>query len=555
MIGVIADFDEQDVVREFFELFKTPWEFCRDLGNYDVVLCNGDNRFNGSAKLVLVYADKHTSYDDDLRIQTGAERKQPSTLSYDGERIPIYGNAITFTRAAGRPLTDDDSEVVVFHQKVGKETAICRIGYDLFSEVRQLLTVGQPASNAATPTLELHIALLRDLITGSGLPLVEIPAVPEGYDCIACLTHDVDHPFIRRHIWDHTAFGFLYRALVGSLRNFIRGRISVRDLGKNWRAVLMLPLVYCGFAKDFWRDFDDCYLKLEAGLRSTFFVIPFGGRPGTYANGARATRRAANYGAQDVTDALRKLKGGGCEIGLHGIDAWCDSSAGRREALEICRLTGDSEIGVRMHWLYFDEHSPETLEKAGLTYDSSMGYNETVGYRAGTTQPYKPLDTSRMLELPLHVMDTALFYPAYLDLSPRDAKAVLNRMTDNAVQFGGCFTINWHDRSTAPERLWETPYRELIEDLKSRGAWFATARDVVAWFRMRRSAVFETGAASGAAAGVRIAFDQNESLPSLRLRVHHAFELSDDGTYAGTRYSEMPLHNTTAEAHGPCVVN
>ena len=47
-----------------------------------------------------------------------------------------------------------------------------------------------------------------------------------------------------------------------------------------------------------------------------------------------------------------------------------------------------------------------------------MGYNETVGYRAGTTQAYKPLEASRLLELPLHVMDTALFYPAYLGLSP-----------------------------------------------------------------------------------------------------------------------------------------
>ena len=29
MIGVIADPAEHNVVREFFELFKTPWEFYR----------------------------------------------------------------------------------------------------------------------------------------------------------------------------------------------------------------------------------------------------------------------------------------------------------------------------------------------------------------------------------------------------------------------------------------------------------------------------------------------------------------------------------------------
>ena len=40
MIGVIADSAEQDVVREFFELFKTPWEFYRRDRRYDVAgLC------------------------------------------------------------------------------------------------------------------------------------------------------------------------------------------------------------------------------------------------------------------------------------------------------------------------------------------------------------------------------------------------------------------------------------------------------------------------------------------------------------------------------------
>ncbi len=110
---------------------------------------------------------------------------------------------------------------------------LARIGYDLFSEVRTLLTVGQPPANANMPALELHIAFLRDLITGCGVPLVEIPPVPDGYRFIACLTHDVDHPSIRRHKWDHTMFGFLYRAIFGSLRNLIRGRMSVQDLLTN----------------------------------------------------------------------------------------------------------------------------------------------------------------------------------------------------------------------------------------------------------------------------------------------------------------------------------
>src|SRR5437870_1230635 len=118
MIGVVARAEEHDIVREFFELFKTPWEFCRDNERYRVLL-----------------------------------------------------------------------------------------RYELFQEIRFLLTTGQPPENAAIPTLERHIALLRRWIIGSGIPLVEIPPVPEGHPFIACLTHDLDHPSLRFHRFDHTTLG------------------------------------------------------------------------------------------------------------------------------------------------------------------------------------------------------------------------------------------------------------------------------------------------------------------------------------------------------------
>ena len=64
---------------------------------------------------------------------------------------------------------------------------IVRIGYDLFQEIHHLLTHGQPEANAAIPALEIHIAILRDLIVGASIPLVEIPPVPDGcqFHCLS----------------------------------------------------------------------------------------------------------------------------------------------------------------------------------------------------------------------------------------------------------------------------------------------------------------------------------------------------------------------------------
>jgi len=551
MIGVIADPAEHDVVREFFELFKTPWEFCRKDRQYDVLLCAGEGQFDATAKLVLVYAGRKTRFDEQRKIQTPRQPMHGSAVSFRGNRIPIYGDAITFSGKESSVLIEEDSEECAAYLEESNDRVLARIGYDLFSEVRTLLTVGQPAANASMPALELHIAFLRELITGCRVRLVEIPPVPGGCQFVACLTHDVDHPAIRQHQWDHTMFGFLYRAVFGSLRRLFRGQMSAQNLFRNWAAALQLPFVHLGLAKDFWGEFDDRYLELEKGARSTFFVIPFRNQAGSGSHGPAPALRAARYGAQDLAGTIRKLATAGCEVGLHGIDVWLDSSKGHEELEEIRRLTGVSEIGVRMHWLYYNQQSASTVEAAGAAYDSTIGYNETVGYRAGTTQVYKPLAASQLLELPLHVMDTALFYPSYLNLTPHRAKVVLGPMIDNAVRYGGTLTINWHDRSLAPERLWGGCYRDLIQEMKSRDAWFSTAGQAISWFRKRRSAIFETDSMQVGKVRAQVAAGHGDYLPTLRLRVHRSRNPSQIGCRSSDDYVDMEVEETNSPAVTP----
>jgi peptidoglycan/xylan/chitin deacetylase (PgdA/CDA1 family) len=542
MIGVIADPVDHPVVREFFELFKTPWEFHRKDRQYDVVLCAGDCPFGGTANLFLLYAGKKTHFDEQQKIQTGQQRQTSCMFLYGGERIPIYGDAITFAAHGSTLLTDEGSQECAgyLEQTEGRQWA--RVGYDLFAEVRKLLVGGQPPVNASIPSLDLHIAFLRNLITACGISFVEIPPVPEGFRFIVCLTHDVDHPSIRKHKWDHTILGFLFRAIFGSLYNVLRDRMSFRDAFRNWVAAIKIPFVYMGFAKDFWHDFDDRYLELEQGLSSTFFVIPYKNQSGRTVGGSAPRFRASRYEAKELEGKIRKLIATGCEVGLHGIDAWLESSKAREELEVMRRLTGISEVGVRMHWLYYNEKSPAVLEEAGAAYDSTIGYNETVGYRAGTTQVYKFLEASQLLELPLHVMDTALFYRSHLSLSPKLAWTLLGRIMDDAVRFGGCLTINWHDRSIAPERLWGGCYSELIEDLKKRGAWFATAREAVAWFKKRRSVVFEVDPQGRGAVHTKVRVPGEGNTPGLKFRHNEARQPNGFGTRRSEDYVDKPIH-------------
>lgn len=530
MIGVFAQDEEQPVVREFFELFKTPWEFGRAGGKTDVVICSRAEIPETDARLVLIFCGETNAFDRANGIQVRSQGSKKN-LAHDGRRLPIYGNYIAFGKSAGTTLaTEDSGEPVLLEIAIGGQTFI-RIGYDLFQEIRRLLTIGQPVIHAQIPALEIHIALLRSLIVGRSIPLIEIPPVPEGHNFIACLTHDVDHVGIRNHQFDHTMFGFLYRATIGSMLDIFRGKKSLKQVGANWKAVMSLPFVHLGIAKDFWFQFDR-YVEIEKGFASTFFVIPKKGEPGQDASGQSPAKRAASYEVAELGEAFKKLKTTGHEIGVHGIEAWRDSAKGREELERVSRFTSAPELGVRMHWLFFDERSPALLEDAGFSYDSTVGYNETVGYRAGTSQIFKPLTAEKLLELPMHVMDTALFYPSYLNLSSKAAEEMILPLIENAVHFGGVLTVNWHDRSIAPERLWDGFYIWLLAQLRAKGAWFATAAKTVSWFRKRRSTTFErTGNGR-----IKIHGGGNDGLPGLRVRIFKPGENA-------AKFAEMSLQD------------
>jgi peptidoglycan/xylan/chitin deacetylase (PgdA/CDA1 family) len=287
-----------------------------------------------------------------------------------------------------------------------------------------------------------------------------------------------------------------------------------------------LPFVYLGLSKDFWSKFQE-YASVENGSKSTFFIIPFKNRPGD--NVTRVTqepqkRRMARYDITDVQETVQDLAGRGFEIGVHGIDAWHDLELARQERDRIARFAPGSNLGIRMHWLCFSDESFKILDQAGYAYDASFGYNGAVGYRAGTCQVFRPIGAVKLLELPLHVQDTTLFFARQLNLSERQAWDLCAKLLKHARAHGGVLTIGWHDRSLAPERLWGDFYIRLLETLKESGAWFATAGEAVAWFKKRRAVSFSLAEQIGnnLSIGLKVnnATDWQGGGPSLMVRFH-----------------------------------
>ncbi len=110
------------------------------------------------------------------------------------------------------------------------------------------------------------------------------------------------------------------------------------------------------------------YAEIEGRLPSTFFFIPFKGEAGKASGGGNGApfHRRAPYDIQDYRDVIGEVLAGGREVGLHGIDTWCDPERAASELAVIRELAGTQDVGVRTHWLYFSEATPGVLAGSGF---------------------------------------------------------------------------------------------------------------------------------------------------------------------------------------------
>lgn len=513
MIGVSVGSDHVAAAREFFELFKTPWEIRRSDRHYDVLLICDDSTDDWRAPLVLVFNARSHPYDD--TIEVSCSHQHTGAVAWTAGTAIHIGSTVGAVAGGGRVMMtrESDGRAIARNFAVGERT-VCRIAYDILDEVMRLLCKGQTSELALEPSLDRHIDFVRSLIRAADLPFLEIPPVPQGYRFVACLTHDVDFVAMRHHVFDRTAFGFLYRATLGSVLDWIRGRRSLRDAVRNVVSALAVPLVHAGLVRDFFDNFAE-YLDLETA--STFFVIPFRNTGGTRIPPVDSVRRRVKYDIDDIRDVVRDLRSRAAEVSLHGIDAWHSSTHARAERERV--VDRSAPIGVRMHWLLYCTDTPLNLERAGFDYDSTFGYNDAIGFRAGTSQGYRPLGCTSLIELPMNIQDSSLFYKSRMGLSHAQSENLLHRVIRHVAAKGGVLTLNWHQRSLGPERLWKEPYVRLLSTISAHSPWFATGLQAAAWVRKRRAVRFLVQD-DGTTTIIQDCGNASEELPGVFVRVH-----------------------------------
>jgi hypothetical protein len=322
-----------------------------------------------------------------------------------------------------------------------------------------------PASASCVDLLDPPLERLRRALG------VAAPTWDGGARFAVALSHDVDIP------WRWTRAGI--RAGAGRLKAAARGRDSAAAL-REARGLAAVPLHKLRHTDPNFSFETIVRLERARGASSVFFV------PGAH-------RVPQDGPAPEAYERLRPrvvetLLGLGAEIGLHAsYSAAFDSAQIAAEKGELERL-GAQLSGQRYHYLRVDPHSNlETLDALGFRYDSSLGYAETPGFRAGIAHPFRPWDTSagrplELIEIPLAAMDVTFAEPRYLGLPVAESERRILRLLDWAAEHGGGFSILWHpdrfDRATAGG--WDALYARTIDAVKARGGVCMRAQELAA---------------------------------------------------------------------------
>jgi hypothetical protein len=287
------------------------------------------------------------------------------------------------------------------------------------------------------------------------------------------LTHDVDSPWR----WSRP------RALLGAAA---RARQAARTRHARAAAAEALGLVAAPVRRLRGTDPNWSYERIAAierrhGGRSTYFVM--------------AGHHVAADGPDPAAyDRLRpaivaQIAAQGDEVGLH--PSYTASERPERipeERSRLEELTGARVPGMRFHYLRHEAHAtlPE-VERLGFTYDSSQGYGDAIGMRAGFSFPYRPYHLAddrplALVELPLAVMDATLAEERYLGLTPADGLARTLGLLERVADVGGTVAILWHTDRFSREyaRGWDRVYDGVLEWIAGRRGRLVTAAEAVA---------------------------------------------------------------------------
>lgn len=299
------------------------------------------------------------------------------------------------------------------------------------------------------PIVNEYARLLQQLLIKIGLHQPLKTTWPNNSKFAVCLTHDIDQ------VQTYNTINLLKKIAL-----FLNGKVrptKLLDYFKNF-------LLTCAHLKidPSWNFNEIIEIESNYNFQSTFHFL---------VDNEFHNKFDIIYDIKSkrLTNLLWTLKKGGYEIALHGSpQASTNIELFSKQRSKLDHLVGNV-FGNRFHYLFYEANkTPPLLENSKIHYDSTVGYPEHDGYRAGITLPYYLFDLqnnkqTNILEIPLVIMDTTLNTPRYKNLSLEEAWEICKYHLTLLEEYQGCFSILWHNSYFNESEF--PGYKELYEKI------------------------------------------------------------------------------------------
>lgn len=456
---------------------------------------------------------KHKSVIDIFK--SNSEIKNPSFVQLKEESSIISSrHEITilkteYRKAGKKPLFSFSNEKqisAVSYEKNSKGHTIY-INFDLIKEIIYFLSLEQEKSleengifintffknipgnkeYAFQPIINQAIFLIEQIIhfltTLTKKTIIEKSLYPDYAPCMVCLTHDVDG--IKKDIIDR-------------LKHLRHSMVRITHLLRTKKVMFAVQELKLLFIKLFsLADYNQFRTIIEIEKRfnvnSSFnFFAKTRGNQLTFKEYILNPRY--DITKKYMQKIFRLLADEGKEIGLHGSY----NSYNNEKLLSVEKKLLEKTIkqkvrGGRQHLLRFSTSNTFSIyEKNRMNYDTTYGFRDINGFRAGLCIPFKPFNKTlnrpySTLEIPLIIMDGVFF--------DRDVKSkdiiwyetlkILKKIKENH----GCGSIVWHNRvfCNTDYPLWSELYLKIIKWAKLEKAILCSPKELLKWFNDRNN--------------------------------------------------------------------
>jgi hypothetical protein len=300
------------------------------------------------------------------------------------------------------------------------------------------------------------------------IPLVQKSYWPEGKKFAVCLTHDVDE-IKKTYQWISRPLRYLAR------RDFPGFKGQVNSLLQRIRGI------------EPYYTYDDIIgIEQKLGAKSTYFILKESGNASLFSKKTwYLYGRNRSLQSPEMQALIQKLLANGDEVAIHGsYFSFKDPNLLKEEIQELEHLLHGKVVGTRQHNLNLDIPATWNYQvSAGLKYDTTLGFNDTIGFRWGTSFPFYPNTGEEqlpLLEIPLIIMDICLE-------SCQNKESDCLRIADEVKRYHGVLNLLWHPPifNTLEYPDARDIYIKLNQHCMVNDAWITRACDIYRWLAER----------------------------------------------------------------------